>query len=120
MTSQRRIALDAADIDRTAEMIRVLGHPVRLRLVEALERGERCVSELQDAVGAPQAIVSQQLAKMRAAGIVSFRRDGANVRYAVADTRVLRVLDCLRHCDTPSSRASAGARRTTSTRKEYP
>jgi DNA-binding transcriptional ArsR family regulator len=83
-------------IVQAAEMIRALGHPVRLRIVEALERGERCVSELQDTVGAPQAIVSQQLARMRAAGIVSCRRDGSNVRYAIADARVLRVLDCLR------------------------
>ncbi|HMC54254.1 MAG TPA: metalloregulator ArsR/SmtB family transcription factor [Gemmatimonadaceae bacterium] len=114
MTSDRQVTLDAADIGRTAEMIRVLGHPVRLRLVEALERGERCVSELQGAVSAPQAIVSQQLAKMRAAGIVSCRRDGANVRYAVADARVLRVLDCLRHCE-PRTRT---ARRKPSTARK--
>jgi len=116
MTPERQIVLDAAEIGRTAEMIRVLGHPVRLRLVEALERGERCVSELQEAVGAPQAIVSQQLAKMRAAGIVTSRRDGANVRYAVADARVLRVLDCLRHCEPRTPRA-AGRRQTSTTRK---
>jgi|SRR6185503_2780037 len=115
MTPDAQITLDAAEIGRTAEMIRVLGHPVRLRLVEALEHGERCVSELQEAVGAPQAIVSQQLAKMRAAGIVSFRRDGANVRYAVADTRVLRVLDCLRHCEP---RPNAPTRRKTSTARK--
>ena len=116
MTPERQPTLDAAEIGRAAEMIRVLGHPVRLRLVEALERGERCVSELQDAVNAPQAIVSQQLAKMRAAGIVRSRRDGANVRYAVADDRVLRVLDCLRHCEPRPTRAAG--RRTTSTARE--
>ena len=83
-------------------MIRVLGHPVRLRIVECLERGERCVSELQGALDAPQAMVSQKLAKMRAAGIVRARREGAKVRYTIADERVIRVLDCLRHCDVPA------------------
>ncbi|MGH7677904.1 MAG: ArsR/SmtB family transcription factor [Gemmatimonadaceae bacterium] len=89
--------LRVQEIAEAAGLIRVLGHPVRLRLVEALERGECCVSELQDAVAAPQAIVSQQLAKLRAAGIVTSRREGANVCYTVADERVLRLLDCFRH-----------------------
>lgn len=89
--------LDPETVAQAAEMIRALGHPVRLRLVEALERGERCVSELQAEVDVPQAIVSQQLARLRAAGVVSCRRDGSNVRYAIADARVLQVLACLRH-----------------------
>lgn len=88
--------LSTETVAQAAEMIRALGHPVRLRIVEALERGECCVSDLQDALDAPQAIISQQLAKMRAAGIVTCRRDGSNVRYAIADARVLRVLECLR------------------------
>lgn len=104
VASLRRASLDARVLAEAAVMIRVLGHPVRLRLVECLERGERCVSELQDALDAPQALVSQQLAKMRVAGIVRARRDGANVRYEIADERVLRVLDCLRHCDVPARR----------------
>lgn len=93
--------LSPETVAQAAEMIRALGHPVRLRIVEALERGERCVSELQDALDVPQAIVSQQLAKMRGAGIVSCRRDGSNVRYAIADARVLQVLACLRHQPAP-------------------
>jgi ArsR family transcriptional regulator len=89
---------------QAAEMIRVLGHPVRLRLVEALERGPRTVSDLVAAVAMPQAIVSQQLAKLRAAGIVRPRREGCNVWYHVADARVLRMLACLRQCDPPAPR----------------
>lgn len=90
-----RVLLDAA------EMIRVLGHPVRLRIVECLEDGERTVSDLQEDLGAPQAAVSQQLARMRAAGIVQGRREGVNVRYSIADPRVTQMLNCLRHCDLP-------------------
>lgn len=88
-------ALNANELLRIAEMIRVLGHPLRLRLVEALQRGECCVSELQEALGLPQAIVSQQLARLKAAGIVTCRRDGVNVRYVVAEPRVLGILKCI-------------------------
>ena len=82
-------------------MVRVLGHPVRLRIVELLEPGERTVKEIQEKLDAPQALVSQQLARMRGAGIVEGRRNGANVWYRIADPRVVRMLDCLRHCDLP-------------------
>ncbi len=47
-----------------------------------------------------EAIVSQQLAKMRSAGIVACRREGNNVFYRVADDRVVRMLGCLRNCNT--------------------
>ena len=104
-------ALTPDAIASAAEMIRVLGHPVRLRIVEALERGECCVSELQDALGISQAVMSQQLARMRAAGILRGRRDGVNVRYEVADPRVLLLLNCLRHAP------DAAPRRTTRSRK---
>lgn len=93
-----RAPLDARVLLDAAEMIRALGHPVRLRIVECLEDGERTVSDLQGALRAPQAAVSQQLARMRAAGIVRGRRDGVNVHYSIADERVVQMLNCLRHC----------------------
>ena len=100
----RSAPLDPRVLAEAAEMVRVLGHPVRLRIVELLEAGERTVTEIQEALGAEQAAVSQQLARMRAAGIVEGRRDGANVWYTVADPRVVRMLDCLRQCDVPAGR----------------
>jgi ArsR family transcriptional regulator len=108
MIQARRGSLDAPQIAEAAQMIRVLGHPVRLRIVEVLQKGERCVSEIQRELAAPQAVVSQQLARMRAAGIVRCRRDGVNVRYSINDDRVLRMLDCLRHCEVPARRPRSG------------
>jgi DNA-binding transcriptional ArsR family regulator len=100
-TELQRAQLDPQVLAEAAEMVRVLGHPVRLRIVELLESGERTVKEIQGALDAPQALVSQQLARMRGAGIVEGRRGGANVWYRIADPRVVRMLDCLRHCDLP-------------------
>ena len=100
-----RAPLDARVLLDAAEMIRVLGHPVRLRIVECLEDGERTVSELQDELESAQAAVSQQLARMRAAGIVRGRRDGANVFYSIADERVVQMLNCLRNCNLRNPRA---------------
>ncbi len=104
MTTLRQAPLDPRVLAEAAEMVRVLGHPVRLRIVELLEPGEQTVTQLQESLDAPQALVSQQLARMRAAGIVEGRRSGSNVWYAIADERVVRMLDCLRHCDTEAGR----------------
>jgi DNA-binding transcriptional ArsR family regulator len=103
-TRLRTAPLDPQVLGEAAEMVRVLGHPVRLRIVELLEAGERTVTQIQGSLDSPQALVSQQLARMRAAGIVEGRRDGANVWYRIADSRVIRMLDCLRHCDVPAAR----------------
>jgi len=102
-TELQRAPLDPRVLEEAAEMVRVLGHPVRLRIVELLEGGELTVKEIQGALDAPQALVSQQLARMRGAGIVEGRRNGANVHYRITDSRVVRMLDCLRHCDLPAS-----------------
>jgi ArsR family transcriptional regulator len=71
---------------RLATILRALGHPVRLQIVEELLReGEACVCHLEHALGQRQAYISQQLARLREAGLVVDRREGMNVFYALAD-----------------------------------
>jgi ArsR family transcriptional regulator len=85
---------------RAAEVIKLLGHPDRLKIVEVLERGEAAVSEIQEAVDLPQAIVSQHLAKMRGCDVVAARREGNHVYYRITEPKVQHILDCIRHCHT--------------------
>jgi ArsR family transcriptional regulator len=86
-------------LNRAADIIKMLGHPERLKLVEVLEQGEATVSEIQEAISLPQAIVSQHLAKMRGANIVAARREGVNVYYRVIEPKVRFILECIRKCD---------------------
>jgi len=92
-------AVNPEVLRRAAEIIRMLGHPGRLKIVEVLEHGEASVGTIQEAVGLKQAIVSQHLAKMRAAGILEARRDGQNVYYSVIEPKVGHILQCIRSCD---------------------
>jgi ArsR family transcriptional regulator len=96
-----RVAIEADVLSKAAEVIKCLGHPLRLRILEALERGETTVSELQDYAGATQAAVSQQLATMRARGVVDNRREGARVFYRITEPKVMAILACIRSCDLP-------------------
>lgn len=69
-----------------AEFFRALAHPVRIRLLEMLSSsGRQSVHALQQKLAIDQPIVSQQLARLRASGIVVSRKEGTTVWYALAD-----------------------------------
>ena len=76
-----------------AEFFRVLGHPVRIRLLQLLREGERTVGDLQAALELDSGSTSQQLAVLRRQGLVESRREGTSVYYAVKDRRTLELLE---------------------------
>jgi DNA-binding transcriptional ArsR family regulator len=66
-----------------AEFFKALAHPVRIRILEVLIKGERSVQDLQEALQLEQPIVSQHLAMLRAKNIVKARKEGTTVWYTV-------------------------------------
>ena len=83
-------------------MLRALSNPSRLLLLCQLVDGERSVTELETALGLPQAYVSQQLARLRSEGLVAARREGRMVRYSLADGRIAPVIHTLYEQYCPS------------------
>ena len=75
-----------------AAFFKALAHPVRIRILEVLVRGERSVQELQERLGVGQPVVSQQLGVLRANRIVVGTKQGVSVRYAVRDPLVADLL----------------------------
>lgn len=67
-------------------------HPERLAILEMLRNGERCVCEIEDALGHRQAYVSQQLTVLRNAGLVESRRDGWRVFYRLVTPEIFAVI----------------------------
>jgi len=78
---------------RVAERLRVLGQPVRLRLIEHLTAGPSTPLELSDVIGTSQQNVSKHLLVLYRAGVVTRRPEGANVYYSLADKSARAVLD---------------------------
>jgi DNA-binding transcriptional ArsR family regulator len=92
--------LDAERVEETARMLRCLGHPVRLAILDLLEReAELTVTEIYETLGLEQAVCSQHLTLMRDKGILGHRREGVNVLYRIGDVRALKVLGCVRGTD---------------------
>ena len=78
-----------AERQRYATVGRALADPKRLCVLESLADGELSVRDLSSRVGCQIPNMSQHLAVLRSAGLVSTRRDGSNVFYRLADPRVL-------------------------------
>ncbi len=86
--------------DFAAEMLKCVGHPVRLRIVEILETVEQApVHQLQEELQLPQPVVSQHLSKMKAMGLLRAQRKQGMVFYAVALPQLFKLLDCIRGCE---------------------
>ncbi len=77
-----------ATVERAAALFRALGDVSRVRILEQLLDGERCVGNLAAGRALPMSTVSQQLRLLRGEGIVSRRRAGKHVFYALADDLV--------------------------------
>ena len=81
-----------------AEVIKLIGHPQRLRILEYLDlHGESSVNAIAEGVSGQQGAVSQNLNKMRVAGIISCRRDCRQVLYKIAAENAVTILNCLRN-----------------------
>ena len=80
---------------RTSEFLKSLSHPLRLVILCRLVEGEANVGQLEAKAGLPQAIVSKQLANLRAAGLVEFRREGREIYYSLSHDHTRRILMAL-------------------------
>jgi ArsR family transcriptional regulator, arsenate/arsenite/antimonite-responsive transcriptional repressor len=79
-----------------AELFRTLGHPVRVRVLELLQDGPKVVRELVDELEIEPSNLSQQLAVLRHAGIVTSRRQGSAVVYELAASDVAELMRAAR------------------------
>ena len=85
----------AGHVDPAAALMKALSHPGRLLILCHLAEGEKAVHELEALTGQRQAAVSQQLARLRMEGLVTTRRAGKAIFYALRDSRVVPLLSCL-------------------------
>ncbi|MEI8355183.1 MAG: metalloregulator ArsR/SmtB family transcription factor [Deltaproteobacteria bacterium] len=76
-----------------SEILKVLGHPVRLKIVAGLCSKECNVKHIWECLELPQATVSQHLALLKNRGIISGKRDGVEVHYSVIHPLAKKIID---------------------------
>jgi DNA-binding transcriptional ArsR family regulator len=90
-------------VEAVAEVFRLLGDPTRVRILDALTHGERCVGDLADLVGMTESAVSHQLRLLRASRLVRVRREGRLAHYSLDDHHVIGLLhDTRKHVEEPA------------------
>ncbi|HIE10264.1 MAG TPA: ArsR family transcriptional regulator [Kiritimatiellae bacterium] len=115
--------LSIQELVRMADILRLLAHPYRLKIVEALENGPQPVHKIVQRLGLSQASVSQHLNAMRRVGLLNAERQGREVWYRIADRRSITILQCIREKrhsadpQTPRGRRYREAARSSGRRK---
>ena len=85
--------LPAALVALIAQRFRVIGEPMRIRLLDALRDGPLTINELTDALGASQQNVSKHIGVLAQAGIVAREKDGNHVRCSIADESIFELCE---------------------------
>ncbi len=80
-------------VELVAQRFRVLGEPMRIRILDHLRDGSATVTELRAALGISQQNASKHLGVLHSAGIVSRTKEGTSVRYAIADESVFALCE---------------------------
>ena len=75
-----------------AALLKALGQPTRLQILDLLKDGERCVCEIFPAISQEQANVSKHLSIMKQAGILECRKDGLRIIYRIKDPKILNLM----------------------------
>ena len=84
---------DERVIEKAAALLKAAGEPERLRLLERLGHAEACVGELAEELGWGMPTISQRLKVLHQEGLISRRRDGKHIYYALDDDHVRHLID---------------------------
>ncbi len=83
------------DYEKQSELLKILGHPIRLKMVEGLMKNECNVNKIMHVLNIPQSTVSQHLGKLKAAGVLVARKEGVRICYKVANRQVRDIIKIL-------------------------
>lgn len=91
--------ISAEKLERVAEVLKTIAHPVRLNILEVLEDyGRLSVSDLKEKTNTEQSLLSHHLIKMKDKGVLKANREGKNIYYQLADTHITNIFDCMENC----------------------
>ncbi len=99
MTTIAILKEDQAMLDNAASMLKAVAHPARMAIIELLDFGRRLtVTELFEALGMEQAVVSHHLSLLRDRGVLRQEREGKHMYYSLRHARLVDVVRCVRGC----------------------
>ena len=98
--------MDADRVTEWAELLKAIAHPIRLRILNELRKGTRCVTDMEEILAVTQVNISQHLTVLRNARLVDFAQDGALRCYDLSRPRLVEGVIALLAADHPVVRKS--------------
>lgn len=93
-------SLQPDKIDRIAQILKIISHPVRLSILEMLEQQKKmCVSDIIIETETEQSTLSHHLLKMKQVGILDSERNGKQIFYFIKLKDITKIFDCMENCD---------------------
>ncbi len=86
---------DEEFLEESAELLKALAHPSRLKIIGFLSSGKKCVKHIWEALGLQQPNVSQHLSVLRNRGILGYKREGSIVCYYIKNKKALEIYKLL-------------------------
>jgi DNA-binding transcriptional ArsR family regulator len=82
-------------LEMKAEVLKALAQPTRLKIIEFLRNGERCICEIVPAINGEQSNISRHISLMQRSHLVTTRKDGVKVMVRVRDPKIFEILDSI-------------------------
>src|SRR5512135_1567195 len=82
-------------LELKAEILKALDQPTRLKILELLRNGEKCICEIVPAINGEQSNISRHISLMQKSHLVTTRKDGVKVMVKVKDPEIFKILDRL-------------------------
>lgn len=82
-------------LEMKAEVLKALAQPTRLKILELLRSGERCICEIVPAINGEQSNISRHISLMQRSHLVTTRKDGVKVMVRVRDPKIFEILDSI-------------------------
>ncbi|MFD3001683.1 ArsR/SmtB family transcription factor [Pontibacter toksunensis] len=91
-----KVRLDKKRLERAANVLKCVAHPMRISIIDLLEQRKRLtVTQLQQVLEIEQSLLSHHLINMRDKGIVNTHREGKNIYYSLTDTSLTDIIDII-------------------------
>jgi ArsR family transcriptional regulator len=87
------VSMEERVLELKAEILKVLAQPTRLKILELLRNGERCICEIVPAINGEQSNISRHISLMQKSHLVTTRKNGVKVMVKVRDPKIFEILD---------------------------
>src|SRR4030043_1614234 len=89
------VSMEEKILELKAEVLKALAQPTRLKILELLRHGEKCICEIVPAIKGEQSNISRHISLMQKSNLVTTRKDGVKVMVKVSDPKIFEILDSI-------------------------